>query len=129
MLNKTKTIKLKVIKNKKGDILKYINKGSKYFIRFGETYFNEIKKNQLKGWILHNKRTCLITVPTGKVEFKYKKNFNKKPNKIILSKQNYLLIIIPPKTWFCFKGLSKLSIIVNTIDDVHDDNETIKSKI
>ena len=129
MLNKTKIIKLKVIKNKKGDILKYINKDSKYFYRFGETYFSEVKKNKLKGWILHNKRTCLITVPIGKIEFKYKKVFKKKSNKIVLSKKNYLLVVIPPKTLFCFKGLAKLSLIVNTIDGVHDDHETIKLPI
>jgi len=44
-----KKIKLKIIKNKKGDILKYLNKYILHPKKFGEIYFNQIKKNQKKG--------------------------------------------------------------------------------
>jgi len=126
LTEKIKKIKLKIIKNKKGDLLKYLSKKDKFFKRFGETYFNEIKKNQIKGWILHKIFFCLIAVPHGKIEFNYKKNFRKRANKIILSKNNYSMIVIPPKTWFSFKGINKVSLLVNTINGIHNDKETIK---
>ena len=129
MTNKIKKIKLKIIKNQKGDLLKYLNKNDKFLKKFGETYFNEIKKNQIKGWIFHKKYFCLIAVPYGKIEFNYKKNIKKKKNKIILSKNNYSLIVIPPKTWFCFRGISKISLLVNTINGIHNDKESIKLPI
>ena len=50
-----KIIKKKIIKNSKGDIIKYINKKDRIFKKFGEAYFSEIKKNKIKGWNLHNK--------------------------------------------------------------------------
>ena len=43
-LNKIKKIKLKIANNSKGDILKYLTRKNKYLKKFGEVYFNEIKK-------------------------------------------------------------------------------------
>ena len=45
-LSKIKVVKLKIIKNSKGDLLKYLSKKTKNFFRFGEVYFNEIKKKK-----------------------------------------------------------------------------------
>ena len=108
-LNKIKTYKLKVIKNKKGDILKYISARNNYFIKFGECYFNEVKKNQVKGWNYHKKNQCLLAVPFGKVEFTFMLDLGKKTKKIIIGKNNYSIIVLPPKIWFKFKSLEKLS--------------------
>mgnify|MGYP000250228939 CR=1 FL=1 len=47
-LDKIKIIKLKIIKNPKGDILKYLNKDFNFFKKFGETYFTEIKLKEKK---------------------------------------------------------------------------------
>jgi len=44
MLSKIKIYKLNKLKNSKGDVLKYLNKNNKYFKKFGEIYFTEIKK-------------------------------------------------------------------------------------
>ena len=73
-LNGIKTIRLKVLKNQKGDLLKYIDKNSKFFKKFGETYFAEIKKNYEKGWNFHKRYYCLLTVPFGKVRFTFLSN-------------------------------------------------------
>ena len=62
-----KKIKLKIFKNPKGDLLKYISIKKSYFKKFGEVYFSEIKKNSIKGWNAHIKNTCLLAVPFGKV--------------------------------------------------------------
>ena len=54
--------KNKIIKNPKGNIIKYLSKKDKIYKGFGEVYFSEIKKNKIKGWNLHKKYTCIITV-------------------------------------------------------------------
>tara|TARA_B100000989_G_scaffold276975_1_gene237593 strand:- start:1129 stop:1524 length:396 start_codon:yes stop_codon:yes gene_type:complete len=128
-LNKIKIIKLKKIKNKKGDILKYISSKNKYLKKFGEIYFTEIKYNQTKGWNFHKKSQCLISVPFGKVKFTFANNLNGKKKIKIIGRNNYSLIVLPPKIWFNFKSLDKLSLVANTINFIHNDKETLKIPI
>ena len=77
-LKKIKKIKLKIIQNEKGDILKYLSKKDKFFKRFGETYFTEIKKNKIKGWNYHKKCWCLLAAPYGNVKFIFAKKISGK---------------------------------------------------
>lgn len=128
-LNRIKIVKLKIIKNSKGDLLKYLDKTNRYFKKFGETYFTEIKKNKTKGWNYHKKLYSLITVPYGKVKFTYAKDINKQKKTIIIGKKNYSLIIAPPGLWFKFQSISKISLIVNTLNDIHKSSETKKIPI
>ena len=71
-----KVEKNKIIKNQKENIIKYLSKKDKIYKGFGEVYFSEIKKNKIKGWNLHKKYTCIITVPVGNVEFTVLSNKN-----------------------------------------------------
>jgi len=128
-LEKIKIISLKISKNIKGDILKYINKKDKYFKTFGEIYFTEIKKNNTKGWNFHKRNQCLITVPYGKVKFTFAKKTNSKKKIAIIGKKNYSIIIIPPGNWFKFESLEKFSLVVSTLDNIHSDDETLKLPI
>ena len=43
-----KKIEVKLFKNNKGDLLKYVSKKSPYFKSFGEIYFNEINLKKKK---------------------------------------------------------------------------------
>ena len=106
-LNKIKTIKLKISTNQKGDILKYLTRKNKHLKKFGEIYFTEIKKNKIKGWNLHKKCWCLLAVPYGKVKF----------------------IVVPPRIWFSFISLAKFSLVVNTLNEIHKKNESLKIPI
>ena len=129
-----KVLKQKVVKNKKGDILKFLSRKDSYFKKFGEIYFTEIKKNKIKGWNYHKKNHCIITVPYGKVNFWFidgRKNSSsyQKENKIIIEKKNYKVILVPPKIWFSFKSLAKISIVANCINHPHLDRETLKSNL
>tara|TARA_B100001057_G_scaffold489212_1_gene575017 strand:- start:219 stop:632 length:414 start_codon:yes stop_codon:yes gene_type:complete len=128
-----KLIKLskgKTIKNKKGNIIKFINKRDKLFKKFGELYFSEIKLKKEKGWNYHKKNTCLINVPFGKVRFRIYNVSKNKIQTILLSDKNNLILQIPPKNWFSFKSLTKKSLVANILDNVHQDKETDKkSKI
>jgi dTDP-4-dehydrorhamnose 3,5-epimerase len=127
--NKIKIFKSKISHNKKGDIIKYLSKNDRFFKKFGEVYFTEIKKGKTKGWNYHKKYTCLLTVPFGKVEFIFIENDIGKKKIITISKKNHSIICVPPKIWFCFKSLDKLSIVANVIDGVHNKKETIKLPI
>jgi hypothetical protein len=128
-MKKAFLVKSKHIKNTKGDIIKYINVKSRYFKKFGEVYFSEIKKDKTKGWILHKKNTCIITVPYGVVEFKIRKKNEKKIRNFKLYKENDKLLIIPPNNWFCFKSLVKISLVANLIESVHSEQEVEKKII
>lgn len=47
-VKKNKIFKNKVIKNLKGNIVKYLSIKSKFFKKFGEIYFNKIKYKKKK---------------------------------------------------------------------------------
>ena len=128
-LSKIKIIKLKISTNPKGDVLKYLTRKNKYFKKFGEVYFTEIKKNKIKGWNFHKKCWCLLTVPYGKVKFTFAENINSKKKTIIIGKKNYSLIVVPPRIWFNFMSIKKISLVVNTLNHVHNKNETLKIPI
>lgn len=126
-VKKVKIYKNKIINNNKGNIIKYISKKSKFFHKFGEIYFNEIKFKKKKGWIKHLKNNCLFQCVTGKVKFHV---IDKKDNEkfFILESNSGKILKIPPGIWFSFTSLKKKSIIVNMINEPHDDQEVIKSK-
>ena len=122
-----KVINASIINNNKGDILKFVNKNDKFFKGFGEIYFSEIKKNKIKGWNYHKKNNCLFSVPFGKVILYFKKK--NKTKKVTIGKDKYQLILLPPKIWFSFTSLTKLSIVANIIKTPHDNKETLRRPI
>lgn len=128
IVKSVKTFKNKIIFNRKGDIIKFINKNDKIFKGFGEVYFSEIKKNNLKGWNVHKKNNCLICVPFGSVNFKIFNHVTHKLFSIKINKKNNKILFIPPKNWFSFTSTAKISLIANLIDNVHSKTETVKLK-
>jgi dTDP-4-dehydrorhamnose 3,5-epimerase len=128
-VSKIKVIKLKKFDNPIGDTMKYLSKKSSFFKGFGEVYFSEIKKNKIKGWNYHKKYWCLLSVPFGKVKFNFKNQLNSKIKSITIGKKNYSVIIVPPKIYFSFQSEATNSLVVNTINGVHNENETIKVSI
>ena len=53
-------------------------------------------------------------------------DLGKKTKKIIIGKNNYSIIVLPPKIWFKFKSLEKLSLVVNTLNFPHEESEGLK---
>ena len=124
-----KKINTKVIKNKKGDLLKYLSTKDKFFKKFGEIYFSEIKKGHIKGWKLHKKYKCHLAVLSGSVTFNFEdsrknsKTYLKK-DKVTLNKKNHGILLVPPNVWFSFTTKNKVSLVVNTLNYPHSDSET-----
>jgi dTDP-4-dehydrorhamnose 3,5-epimerase len=124
-----KIIKKEIIKNKKGNILKFISQKDLFFKGFGEIYFSQIKKNKVKGWNLHKKHTCLICVPYGKVSFSIYDSRIKKIIKVIIGPHNNKIIQIPPGFWFSFKSIDNHSIVANLMNYIHLKSETKKTNV
>ena len=120
-----KIYKNKIFKTKIGRLIKFVNKDSKFFKKFGEIYFNNIKKTKKQNdWILHKNYQCLILVISGKVKFSIK---NKKKNKN-LNLDNNVILKINSGTWFSFSSITKNALFVNLIDGLHNPKETIRKK-
>ena len=126
IVKSVKVFKKNIIKVKKGDIIKFLNKDDVFFKGFGEIYFSEIKKNQTKGWNFHKRNTCIISVPLGNVEFLIFNPQKKQLKKIKIGKKNNKIIQIPPGNWFSFKSIARISIIANFMDNLHQKKETKK---
>ncbi len=120
-----KIYKNNIIRNKKGNLVKYISKKNFFFKKFGEIYFNHIKLKKTKGWNYHKKNTCLLICVSGKVKFHFVDK-NGKELKIILDSKFGRILKIPPKIWFSFTSLKTQSIIANLIDNPHKNSEVVK---
>ena len=112
--------KIRIIKNLKGNIVKFADLNNLPFKKLGEIYFSEIKPQSFKGWKYHNLRNQYLTVVYGSVEFSFKKSLKDKIKKIIINNKNKQnALYIPQKTYYSFKCLSRdKAIIVNIIDEV-----------
>ena len=47
----------------------------------------------------------------------------------IIGKKNYSIIVVPPRIWFNFMSIEKISLVVNTLNQIHNKNETLKIPI
>ena len=129
-----KKINTKVIKNKKGDLLKYLSTKDKFFKKFGEIYFSTVKPNFIKAWHLHKKATLNYVCVKGKVKLVlYDERDNSKTfdqyQELILTPSDYYMVTIPPLIWNGFKGIDEQeSIIANCMTIAHDEEEMVRKE-
>ena len=48
---------------------------------------------------------------------------------LTIGKKNYSTIVVPPKIYFSFKSRVEISLVVNTINGEHSENESVKIPI
>ena len=129
---KIKIVKSKIIKNKNGDIKKFITKKSRIFNGFGECYFSEIKKNKIKGWKKNKTTSQMISIILGKVVFYLIDDRTKRIKNlrfVLDDKKNYKIIIIPKNVWYAFQDLSGVkSILFNFLNVEHKKTVVINKK-
>jgi len=110
-----------------GSVMHGIKKSSTGYVDFGEAYFSEIQSNSIKAWKRHKKMTLNIVVPVGKIKFVLfddRDLFGSQFQEIIISRENYCRLTVPPLVWMGFQGLSsKGSMLLNIADIEHDSNE------
>ena len=119
----------KQIQNAKGDIYHVLKESSEGYAGFGEAYFSSVGKGTIKGWKRHNEMTLNLVVPVGSIRFiihegQVDDDISDSFVEVILNKDNYSRLTIPPGLWVGFQGLANgLNLLLNIIDAEHDPNE------
>ena len=114
---------LKKIHHPKGDIYHAMKKSDRGYNGFGEVYFSNINKNDIKGWKKHLQMTLNIIVPIGEIKFVV---YDIKTNEFfseIISSSNYQRLTISPGLWVAFQGMQNENILLNIASTEHDPSE------
>jgi dTDP-4-dehydrorhamnose 3,5-epimerase-like enzyme len=127
-MKKLNIIKSKLVNSKDGKIIKILSKEKlNKTWKFGEIYISTFKKNVVKNWNFHKFQTSSLFALEGKIKIVvvYKKNF-----KVFdLNEKIPKTLIIPPKTWYAFKGLDKKNSLMNLSNKIHHPKNSIKKEI
>ena len=124
---------LEVIETFGGNVMHAMKKTDLGYADFGEAYFSEIETNKVKAWKRHREMTLNLIVPLGEVKFVLfddRKGSNNMFQEVIISKENYCRLTVPPMIWVGFKGLSSFkSILLNIASIPHNPKEVDKKEI
>lgn len=133
MIKGLKITPLDIIRTTGGDVMHAMRKSDAGFVNFGEAYFSNIEYNAIKAWKRHRSMTLNLVVPAGSVKFvifddRVKTQVERQ--EVIVSRENYCRITVPPMVWMGFQGLSKKgSILLNIADIEHDPKEVDRKAI
>lgn len=117
---------LKIIPGEYGDVLHAIKCTESSFTGFGEAYFSTVKKGAVKAWKRHRKMVLNLVVPCGEIKFVLYDDRQDsltcgKIFEIILSRNNYQRLTVPPMIWIGFKGMGDgLNMLLNVSNIPHD---------
>ena len=120
---------LDIIETKGGNVYHGMKKNDPGYKGFSEAYFSTIEPFSIKAWKRHREMTLNIIVPFGKIRFViYDDRDNSKRvnsfEEIILYKDNYKRLTIPPGLWIGFQGLDdQTSILLNIANMKHSKSE------
>ena len=126
---------LKKIEHPQGDILHAMKSSSTGFHGFGEAYFSTIHRAEIKGWKKHSRMTLNLIVPIGEVQFVIYDDREMSQTKgklfvVLLSRDNYKRLTVPPGLWVAFQGKSDgANVILNVADIEHDPREAINAPL
>ena len=126
--------KLNIISTPGGDVLHAMKNIDNGFVDFGEAYFSEIEFDKVKAWKRHTKMTLNLVVPIGRIKFVL---FDDRIagnsiqfQEIIMSRENYFRLTIPPMIWVGFQGLYEPgSLLLNISDIAHNPDEVDNKSI
>ena len=111
-----------------GGVLRALKQSEEGYFGFGEAYFSQVDKGMIKAWRRHKKMTLNIIVPLGEIKFVLFDNRelnNEIFQEVIISKDNYCRLTIPPMIWIGFQGLSNdCSTLLNIANIEHDPLES-----
>jgi len=128
MIEKVLLTPLNIIKNSSGDVLHAMKRTDDGFNVFGEAYFSEIEHKAVKAWKRHREMTLNLIVPTGAIRFVLfddRENVDGKIWQIVLSRDNYQRLTVPPMVWVGFQGASSgNSMLLNIANIVHNPCES-----
>jgi len=124
---------LEIVDTPGGNVMHGMKETSAGFAGFGEAYFSQIDNNAIKAWKRHKKMTLNLMVPVGEIKFVLfddRDESNVRFQEVIISKNNYCRLTVPPMVWMGFQGLAKEgSMLLNIADIEHDPDEVDRLKI
>jgi dTDP-4-dehydrorhamnose 3,5-epimerase len=125
---------LNIITTPGGDVLHALKNNEHSFMGFGEAYFSEVGFKKIKAWKRHTLMTLNIIVPIGKINFVLfddRLGHNKmRLHEVVMSRERYMRLTIPPMIWVGFQGLSKeTSLLLNVADIPHNPEEVEKEEL
>jgi dTDP-4-dehydrorhamnose 3,5-epimerase len=125
--------KLDVIDTPGGNVMHAMKGSSTGYAGFGEAYFSQVEKGAIKAWKCHQKMTLNLVVPVGEIRFVLfddREVTNNQFQEIIISKDNYCRLTVPPMVWIGFQGLANDgSMLLNIANVEHDPDEVDREEI
>ena len=124
---------LKIIDVPGGDVFHAMKKSDLGFAGFGEAYFSTIESGVIKAWKRHQKMTLNLVVITGKIKFIIcddRNGVDENFQEIVLSRDNYFRLTVPPMLWMGFQGLAREpSTLLNIASIPHESEESVKRDV
>ena len=124
---------LSVIDVPGGNVMHAMTKSSAGYAGFGEAYFSQIGYGAIKAWKRHKKMTLNLVVPVGCIRFVLyddRENVNGTFHELVISKDNFCRLTVPPMIWMGFQSQSSdCSILLNIADIKHNPSEVDKKNI
>jgi len=120
---------LKQIHDERGKVMHMLRKDSPVFESFGEIYFSSVHPGALKAWHRHKRMTLNYAVIVGEIKFVL---FDDRPGsltrgvvqELFISRENYMLVTVPPMIWNGFKSVgSGTAIVANCSNIPHSPDE------
>ena len=119
---------LDIIETPGGNVMHAMKNSSTGYSKFGEAYFSQVHFGATKAWKRHKRMVLNLVVPVGKIRFVLfddRKISSGKFQEVILSKENYCRLTVPPMIWMGFQGLdSDISLLLNIANIVHSPEES-----
>ena len=121
---------LSVFPGEKGSVLRAMRKDEDGYNGFGEAYFSTVDQGVIKAWKKHTIMYCNLVVIEGEVKFnlfddRQTSQTQSQNMSLLLSRNNYARLTIPPHIWFGFKGLGHNNVILNMASLIYDPEEVI----
>lgn len=134
MLENVHLTPLKRFELDSGDVLHGLKASEQSYAGFGEAYFSMIHKGQIKGWKKHLRMTMNLIVPIGSIKFvlfddREGSSTNGNYMSVVISKDKYSRLTVPPGIWVAFQGVGKDNMLTNIASIEHDPEEAMTKAI
>ena len=99
------------------------------------SYFSFVETGMIKAWKRHREMTLNLVVPVGAIRFvlyddRPQTQGNHRFQEVVLSKQNYCRLTVPPMVWMGFQGLGQVnSMLLNVASIEHSPSEMDRKEI
>jgi dTDP-4-dehydrorhamnose 3,5-epimerase len=133
MIKNAFTTPLDIIDTVGGNVMHAMKSSSVGYTGFAEAYFSQVNNGVIKAWKRHKEMTLNLVVPVGKIRFVLfddRNPSNSQFQELIISRDNYCRLTIPPMIWMGFQGLSDSgSMLLNIANIEHNPHEVDKKNL